>query len=43
MPETLCHDDIEAIAPLLLAMVVVHDGELVGPIIAGADSERDVA
>lgn len=43
MPETLCHDNIEAIAPLLLAVVVVCDGELVGPIIAGTNSECDVA
>lgn len=39
MPETSCHDGVAVIASLLLAVVAVHDGELVGPTVADAGFE----
>ena len=31
MPETSCHDDVDVVASLLLAIVAICDGELAGP------------
>jgi hypothetical protein len=43
MPELSCRIGVAVIAPLFLAVVAVRDGELAGPIVVDADSERDVA